>query len=111
MSNVIFDTLQYAKQAKNVGFTEQQAEFQAEAIAKVMDEQLVTKKDWESGLKASKQDLENGLRIYKQDMENALKNLEYDLKNLIKDSEHRLMIKMGVMFATGVTILAAIIKF
>lgn len=41
----IFDTLQFAKKAKEVGFTEAQAEFQAEEIARIMDETLATKTD------------------------------------------------------------------
>lgn len=41
----IFDTLQFAKKAKEVGFTAEQAEFQAEEIAKIINENLATKAD------------------------------------------------------------------
>ncbi len=40
-----FDTLAYAKKLKAAGFTEEQAEVQAEALAEVIDEQLATKRD------------------------------------------------------------------
>lgn len=44
-SNVaqIFDTLKYTKRAIAAGFTPQQAEFQAEELATVINESLVTK--------------------------------------------------------------------
>ncbi len=41
---VIFDTLRYAKRLKEVGFTEQQAEVQAETIKELIDNNLATKK-------------------------------------------------------------------
>lgn len=47
MATVVFDTLQYAKKLRAAGFTEQQAEVQAEAIAEIIDEKLATKKDLE----------------------------------------------------------------
>lgn len=41
--NGIFDTLQFAKRALAAGFTQKQAEFQAEEIANLLDDALVTK--------------------------------------------------------------------
>ncbi len=45
MSAIAFDTLAYAKKLKEAGFTEQQAEVQAEAMAELVNEQLATKRD------------------------------------------------------------------
>ena len=45
MSAIAFDTLAYAKKLKKAGFTEQQAEVQAEAMAELVNEQLATKRD------------------------------------------------------------------
>jgi len=46
MSHVIaFDTLAYVKKLKTVGFTEEQAEVQAEALAEIVNEHLATKED------------------------------------------------------------------
>lgn len=42
---IAFDTLAYAKKLKAVGFTEAQAELQAEAIAELIEERLATKQD------------------------------------------------------------------
>ena len=45
MSSIVFDTLAYAKKLKGAGFTELQAEIQAEAMADLVSEQLATKRD------------------------------------------------------------------
>ncbi len=45
MSSTVFDTLAYAKKLKAVGFTEEQAEVQANAVADLVNEKLVTKAD------------------------------------------------------------------
>ena len=45
MSSAVFDTLAYAKKLKAVGFTEEQAEVQASAVADLVNEKLVTKAD------------------------------------------------------------------
>jgi len=42
---IAFDTLAYAKKLKVAGFTEQQAEVQAEALAEMVNETLATKRD------------------------------------------------------------------
>lgn len=42
---VAFDTLAYARRLRAAGFTEQQAEVQAEALAGVVGETLATKQD------------------------------------------------------------------
>ena len=43
--SITFDTLAYAKKLKTVGFTEEQAEVQAETLAEIIDEKLATKQD------------------------------------------------------------------
>jgi hypothetical protein len=45
MSAAIFDTHAYIKRMKAVGFTEEQAEVQAETVADLINERLVTKAD------------------------------------------------------------------
>ena len=45
MSDITFDTLKYAKKLREAGFTEQQAEIQAEALREIIDEKLATKTD------------------------------------------------------------------
>lgn len=43
MATAIFDTLAYAKKLKEAGFSERQAEIQAEALAEIVTDHLVTK--------------------------------------------------------------------
>jgi hypothetical protein len=45
MATIIFDTLAYAKKLKAAGFTEEQAEVQAQAFAEIIEERLSTKQD------------------------------------------------------------------
>jgi hypothetical protein len=45
MYSIIFDTLQCSKRLQEAGFNQKQAEAQAEEIAKVINEQLTTKRD------------------------------------------------------------------
>ena len=42
---LVFDTHAYVKKLKSVGFTEEQAEVQAETLASLVCEQLATKRD------------------------------------------------------------------
>ena len=42
---VVFDTYAYVKKLKSVGFTEEQAAAQAEALKELVDEKLATKRD------------------------------------------------------------------
>jgi hypothetical protein len=45
MATLTFDTLAYSKKLRAVGFTEEQAEAQAETIKELINEQLATKQD------------------------------------------------------------------
>jgi hypothetical protein len=51
MSVITFDTHAYIKKLKAVGVSEEQAEVQAQAIADLVNDRLVTKEDLERGLK------------------------------------------------------------
>ena len=47
MTGIAFDTLAYANKLKEAGFTDRQAETQAEALASVVESNLATKTDIE----------------------------------------------------------------
>lgn len=53
MTSIVFDTLEYAREAEKAGFTKSQAEFQAKEIAKLINDNIATKQD----LKDLKKDL------------------------------------------------------
>jgi len=80
----IFDTLAYAKKLKSAGFTEDQAEIQAQALAEIIEERLATKQD--------------------------LKELELRLKQDLKELELRLTLRLGGMLVAGIAIVATLVK-
>ena len=85
-----FDTLAYAKKLKAVGFTEDQAEVQAEALVQIIDERLATKQD----IIALKRDIEE---------------LKRDMKEMELRLRHNLTVRLGAMMTAGIAIVAAII--
>ena len=88
---IAFDTHAYVKKLKAVGFTEEQAEVQAEALAELIDERLATKQ----GLK---------------ELDNAHKHDIMLLKHDMKEMETRLTIKLGAIATTGIIIVAALVN-
>lgn len=79
MTAIAFDTLAYAKRMKEVGFTEQQAEAQAEGIASIIDDQLTTKKD----LELLRVDLKKDIALVKKDIETIKKDILLKLGGMI----------------------------
>lgn len=80
MRAIVFDTLAYAKKLIAAGFTEQQAEGQAEAIAELIDNNLATKRD--------------------------IEEIKIELKNL----ENKIIVKVGGMMAASIAIVTALVK-
>ena len=85
---ITFDTLQYAKKAREIGFTEEQAEFLAEEMARIANGQYET-------------------APIKNDSSATKRDLEYWIKELV----YRLTIRAGVFSVAIISILAVIIKF
>lgn len=81
MTTTTFDTLAYTKKMKAIGFTDQQAEGQAEALAAAIEEKVATKTD--------------------------ILLLQRDIKEL----EYKLTIRMGGMIGGAIAILGYLIKF
>lgn len=79
-----FDTLRYSKRLKEVGFTEEQAEVQAEVFSEAIETQLATKHD--------------------------LQELKTDLEARIEQLGYKLTIRFGGMLVAGVTVLAVLIR-
>lgn len=55
METIVFDTLAYTKKLVSAVFTQQQAEVQAEALAKFVKEQLVSKQYFDLRLSQTKE--------------------------------------------------------
>ena len=81
MATITFDTHAYIKRLKAVGVSEEQAEVQAETLAELINNQLVTK----------------------QYMDMRLTELELRLK-------HDLTLRMGTISAASIAVVAALVK-
>lgn len=92
---LVLNTLDYAKKLKAVGFTEDQAEVQAEYLAELVDEQLATKKDFKELEVSLKRDIKELNLAHKHDM---------------KELEIRLTIRLGAMMTAGIVIVATLVK-
>lgn len=82
--SLIFDTHAYIKKLRAVGFTEEQAEVQTEALSELIEEGLATKRD--------------------------LKELETALKRDIKELELRLSIRLGTIVVAAIAAVAMLMK-
>ncbi len=136
---IAFDTLAYAKKLKIAGFSEQQAEVQAEALVALVEERLATKKDVadlkrdlamieanlrqdmatiDANLRRDMTSMEANLRRDMAAMETNLKrdmaametNLKRDMKELELRLTHSLTLRLGGMLVTGVAVVAALVK-
>jgi len=81
MTAIAFDTHAYVKKLRAVGFSEEQAEVQAQALADIIDERLATKQD--------------------------LSQLQKEIKELEERLVYRLTIRMGGMVLSVVGLLIA----
>ena len=82
MSAIILDTLEYAAKLKAGGFTDQQAETQARALADVVEKQLVTRHDIDAHEANLRRDIEM-LRVeLKQDIETLRTDSKRDIEVL-----------------------------
>ncbi len=84
MSAIAFDTHAVVKKLKAAGFTEEQAEAQAQILSDIIDNSLATKRD--------------------------IKELERSTTQLIKELEYRLTIRLGGMMVVAVGIVATLVK-
>ena len=117
MSTIPFDTHAYVKKLQAAGFTEAQAEVQAEAIAGLVNEQLATKRDLkelETVLKRDLAELETALKRDLKELETALKRdlkeLETAFKRDLKELELRLTVRLGAIVSAAVGVVAVLVK-
>ena len=108
-----FDTLTYAKKLRAAGFTEQQAEAQAEGLREAVGAQLATKSDLkevEAALRHDLKELESALRHDLKELESALRHEIELVRREVKEVELRLTVRLGVMMGIAIGIVAALVK-
>jgi hypothetical protein len=98
MSSIPFDTHAYVKKLLAAGFSESQAEVQAQAIAELVNEQLATKRDLKELEAALRRDIEALRTELKRDIEALRTELKRDLKEL----ELRITVRLGALITAGV---------
>ena len=118
--NTAFDTLAYAKKLKEAGFTEQQAEVQAEALRAVIDANLATKQDIaliqrDIALvrRETKQDIDLVRREIKESengIRRDMKELETTLRHDMQQMESRITLRLGGLIVAGTGVLAVLMK-
>jgi len=88
-------TLEYARRLRQAGFSEQQAEGQARALAAVMTDTLATKQDL--------RELEHRI-----DARFAQQDAVFDAR--LPDLERRLTLRMGGIMVASVGVVSALVK-
>ncbi|MBC8183315.1 DUF1640 domain-containing protein [candidate division KSB1 bacterium] len=121
---ITFDIFTYAKELMSAGFTEKQAEVQVKTLARIIDERLATKQDilalkrdmkeLEASLKRDMKEMEVSLKHDMKEMDTSLRKemgeIRRDMKEMELRLKHDLTIRLGVMMAAGITIVAALGK-
>ena len=117
---IALDTLAYARRLRQAGFSEEQAEAQAEALAAVMVESLATKSDLqELELRLETRFARIDERFIraderfehlerKMDMRFAEQEARFDAK--LADLERRLTMRLGGMMMAGIGAVSALVK-
>jgi hypothetical protein len=90
-----FDSLADAKHLREHGVRQEEAEAHAEAARTFIMDELITKED-----------LWAGLDELRRDLEAKIENLSLRMDGV----SLRLTVRMGVMFAAGLTLLGAVLK-
>jgi hypothetical protein len=85
MTAIVMDTLEFAAKLKAGGFTEQQAETQARALAEVVEKQLATKQDVDGHEANLRRDIEALRADVKRDIEFVKRDIELLRAELKKD--------------------------
>lgn len=110
MSVIILDTLEFAAKLKAGGFTEQQAETQARALAEVVEKQLATKQDVDNHEQNLRRDIETLRAEVKRDIELLRAELKKDLAET-KAELIRWVVGVGILQTTLIVgILARLAK-
>ncbi len=117
--NIAFDTLYYANKLKQASMAAKLAEVQAEALAEIVQEKIVTKEHFDASLKdidARFKDID--MRFEKVDMQFEKVDMQFEKVDMqfrevdakFKELEYRLTIKLGSMMILAVSVVATLVK-
>ena len=106
---VPFDTLSYAKRLQSSGFTQEQAEVQAETFFDIVQDQLISKRDMfelERNLKLDIENIRLEITNVKKDLTKDIKELETKSQTQIEFLRRDLKIWFGGMLVVAVGVLS-----
>ena len=134
MRTVAFDTHAHVKRLVAAGFTETQAEAEVQVISELIEDQLATKHDIEllrldmkeletklrleiESLRRDMKEMETKLRLEIESIRREIELLRRDMKEMdtglrhdMKEMEYRLTIRLGLMLAGAIAVVAALVK-
>jgi hypothetical protein len=96
MSTIVLDTLEYATKLKAGGFTDQQAETQARALAEVVEKQLATQQQ----VSEHESNLRRDIELMRIELKRDIDVLRAEVKRDIAESKAEL-----IRWVVGVSIL------
>jgi prephenate dehydratase len=99
---IAINTLAYARKLREAGFSEQQAEGQAEALAAAMTDTLATKQDLDV-IRERIQSLERHM-----DTRFVAQDARMDAK--LADLERRMTMRLGGITVTGIGVVSALVR-
>jgi hypothetical protein len=126
-----FDPVQYIRELKKAGFTQEQAEVQAQALFSFADQKLVTKKELQHNIfilqrdiaelrdvtdhkLATKEELQHNTLILQRDIAELKIHTDYNISELRKDLkaiETRLLIRLGSLIVVVAGLFATLKLF
>ncbi len=105
--------LRYTEDLENVGFTSEQAKKSVQLWVDLMDKNLATKSDFtevQNEMKDFKTEFQSDIKDLNFELKAEFKNLRSDLDLKLSQLEHNLTIKLGIIIATGFTIISIILS-
>ena len=103
---IAFDTLAYARRLRAAGFSEEQAEGQAQALAAAMTDTLATRQD----LRELEARIDTRFAQVDARFDHLEKHFKEHLDTRLAEQETRLTMRMGGIRLAGVTVVSALVK-
>jgi hypothetical protein len=110
---IALDTLAYAKRLREAGFTEQQAEGQAQALAAAMTDSLATKQDLhelEARVDARFDSVEARVNARFDAVDGKFAAIDARFDARLADLERRMTMRLGGMMVAGIGVVSVLVK-
>ena len=110
---IALDTLAYARRLREAGFSEQQAEGQAQALAAAMTDTLATKqdvRDLETRMEARFLQVDTRLSELDKRIEIRFSEQAARFDGKLADLERRMTLRLGGIMVAGIGIVSAVVR-